>query len=102
MANTGELIASLKKVFTNAELKVIVECLQKLKKAKDRVDDISGVLASLKQAIFKQQTNPRETDKAFVGKHQCLEKLAGFIPPKFRSEFDAFFLPLIQGSAFNN
>ena len=64
--------------------------------------DISGVLADLKEAIFKQQTNPRATDSGFAGKHECLEKLAGFIPPKFRGEFDAYFLPLIEGSAFNN
>ena len=51
--NTGDLISQLKKVFSNTELKVVVQCLQKLKAAKDGVKDIKGVLRNLKLVIFK-------------------------------------------------
>ena len=51
--DTGDLIKSLKKVFGNTELKLIVECLQKLKQAKDGLEQIQNVLRSLGRAIFK-------------------------------------------------
>ena len=35
MTSTSDLIASLKKVFGNTELKTVTQCLQKLKQAKD-------------------------------------------------------------------
>ena len=93
--NTSDLISQLKKVFSNTELKVVVQCLQKLKAAKDGVKDITGVLRNLKLVIFKDQKKPRKTDKRFDDKHNCIVQLAGFIPPKHRKEFDSYFEPFI-------
>ena len=66
MASNRDLITAIKKVFYDKELKHIIECLKELKKAKEL--DIAGALKNLKFAIFKDQENPKETDKAYAGK----------------------------------
>lgn len=53
MVDSKELIMNLKKVFSNSELKIIVQQLQKLKQAKDEMRDITQILRSIKLAMFK-------------------------------------------------
>ena len=85
-SNTQGLIAQLKEVFSTTELKVIVNCLQKLKQGKNGTqDNITNVLRSLKLAVFKDQKNPKETDKKFEGKQACLVNLLTYIPHKFKT-----------------
>jgi len=95
MQNTADLITSLKKVFSNTELKVVTECLKKIKEARDGVRNISSVLNQLKLVIFRDQKNPRVTDAKFNEKHECILKLQGFIPPMHKAEFAAYFEPII-------
>ena len=75
MQNTADLISSLKKVFSNTELKVVTECLKKIKEAKDGARNISTALKQLKLAMFRDQKRPRETDAKFDDKHECILKL---------------------------
>ena len=53
MVDSKELIMNLKKVFSNSELKIIVQQLQKLKQAKDEMRDITQILRSIRLAMFK-------------------------------------------------
>ncbi len=53
MGNTKDLISNLKNGFSNNELKIIVQLLQRLKSIKEGNKDISGILKSMKLAMFK-------------------------------------------------
>ena len=53
MQNTADLISSLKKVFSNTDIKVVTECLKKIKEAKDGEMNISTALKQLKLSMFR-------------------------------------------------
>lgn len=97
--NTADLISMLKKVFSNKELKVIVQCLQKIKAATDGLKTIQSVLRNLRLVIFRDQKTPSATDKLFDDKKECILQLSGFIPPRHKQAFDACFEPLLRKKA---
>ena len=61
--------------------------------------EISGILKSMKLAMFKDQKNPRLTDARFNEKHLCIMKLSTFIPAKFLPEYLRYFEPLVGETA---
>ena len=97
MAKNRELIEAIKRVFNNnVELKEIVGCLKKLKLAKEL--DVAGVLKNLKQAIFKEQENPKATDKKYEGKKECVILLYSVIPKQRRMQFRNYFASTVDAS----
>ena len=66
VATNRDFVTAIKKVFAEQQLKEIIQCLKNLKTAKEL--DIAGVLRQLKTAMFKDQENPRDTDKQYEGK----------------------------------
>ena len=101
MVDSKELIMNLKKVFSNSELKIIVQQLQKLKQAKDEMRDITQILRSIRLAMFKDQKEPSETDKLFSGKQACLQQLKTFIPIHYRDQFCSYFRNCLEPGAQN-